>query len=127
MLTRTNNTLFDVLFDDRNNTNETFTPASDIYETDSTYDVNLALAGFKKKDITLKIEDNSLIISGERKKDESKKYNLRQSAYGKFRKVYTLPEDINSDKITAKMEDGILHIEIPKDQLKLKKRLRDIN
>jgi|AntRauTorcE11897_2_1112592.scaffolds.fasta_scaffold14531_2 HSP20 family protein len=127
MLTRTNNTLFDVLFDDRNNTNETFTPASDIYETDSTYDVNLALAGFKKKDITLKIEDNSLIISGERKKDESKKYNLRQSAYGKFRKVYTLPEDINSDKITAKMEDGILHIEIPKDQLKLKKRLIDIN
>jgi HSP20 family protein len=89
--------------------------------------VNLALAGFKKKDITLKIEDNSLIISGERKKDESKKYNLRQSAYGKFRKVYTLPEDINSDKITAKMEDGILHIEIPKDQLKLKKRLIDIN
>ena len=127
MLTRTNNTLLDVLFDDRNNTNETFTPASDIYETDSTYDVNLALAGFKKKDITLKIEDNSLIISGERKKDESKKYNLRQSAYGKFRKVYTLPEDINSDKITAKMEDGILHIEIPKDQLKLKKRLIDIN
>ena len=127
MLTRTNNTLFDVLFDDRNNTNETFTPASDIYETDSTYDVNLALAGFKKKDITLKIEENSLIISGERKKDESKKYNLRQSAYGKFRKVYTLPEDINSDKITAKMEDGILHIEIPKDQLKLKKRLIDIN
>lgn len=127
MLTRTNNTLFDVLFDDRNNTNETFTPASDIYETDSTYDVNLALAGFKKKDITLKIEDNGLIISGERKKDESKKYNLRQSAYGKFRKVYTLPEDINSDKITAKMEDGILHIEIPKDQLKLKKRLIDIN
>jgi HSP20 family protein len=127
MLTRTNNTLFDVLFDDRNNTNEIFTPASDIYETDSTYDVNLALAGFKKKDITLKIEDNSLIISGERKKDESKKYNLRQSAYGKFRKVYTLPEDINSDKITAKMEDGILHIEIPKDQLKLKKRLIDIN
>jgi len=127
MLTRTNNTLLDVLFDDRNNTNETFTPASDIYETDSTYDVNLALAGFKKKDITLKIEDNGLIISGERKKDESKKYNLRQSAYGKFRKVYTLPEDINSDKITAKMEDGILHIEIPKDQLKLKKRLIDIN
>jgi len=127
MLKRTNNTLFDVFFDDRYNTNETFTPTSDIYETDKTYDVNLALAGFKKKDITLKIEDNSLIISGERKKDETKKYNLRQTAYGKFTKTYTLPEDVNSDKITAKMDDGILHIEIPKDELQLKKRLIEIN
>ena len=127
-MTVINEKLLDIIFNDYTHENKLdFVPLIDIVETDDNFNIYLSLAGFKREDITLKVEQNNLFIEGENKRDKTMKYNLKQIKYGKFNKMYTLPKDVNYDNIIAQMENGILHIEIPKDKLELKKRLIEIS
>lgn len=97
----------------------------DIIENDNEYILEYALAGFKKDDVSVNIENNMLIIEGERKANEDIKYNQKNTFYGKFKKSFTLPEDVNSEKIDASFNNGILSIIIPKDEkLKLSKTIK---
>lgn len=123
--------LFDRFFDeDLFNWNpdipaNTIVPNHDIIEKDNEYLVDFALAGFKKDDVSLNVDNGVLTIEGERKVDEDTKYNRRGTFYGKFKKSFTLPENINSEKIDASFHDGILSIVIPKDEkLKLSKQIK---
>lgn len=96
----------------------TYTPYGDIIETDASYDIEVALAGFEKKDIDVSIEDDVLTITGERKKEE-RKYNRQETFFGKVRKQYTLPKNIQTENLKAKFENGLLKLSIPKDTKKL--------
>lgn len=91
------------------------TPTYDIIENENEYIVDLMLAGFKKENVSISVDNNVLTIEGERKAQEKTKYNCKGSFYGQFKKSFTLPENVFSDKIDASFSNGILSISIPKD------------
>ena len=98
-----------------------FTPAVNTKEEQSAYHIELDLPGMKKKDIDIKVEDNALIVSGERKmKKETKEedYYKIESSYGTFKRVFTIPEDVDVENIKASATDGVLEIVLPKVEVK---------
>ncbi len=92
-----------------------FAPKARIRENEKDYSLSLALPGFKKDDVNINIEDNVLIISSQVEKDDFKK---------SFENRYSIPDDVNIEKIDASMEDGILKLtfnkyeELPKTNIK---------
>jgi len=95
----------------------TWTPAADIVERENDYIVKLELPGVKKNELKITIENNLLIVSGEKKQEGETKdkehYRLERS-YGAFRRAFTLPTTIKGDMIEAAYEDGILTVTLPK-------------
>jgi len=72
------------------------------------------LPGIEKKDIKIEIKDNALYLAGERKSDEKKdvSYHRRERIFGTFRRQIALPYKVEPEKILAKLEEGVLTIEI---------------
>ena len=98
-----------------------FVPNVDIVENDTAYEIHVAVPGMKKEDFNIDINDKTLVISGERKwKEEKKERNFHrvETQFGSFSRSFTLPVNINRDKISAAYNDGILEVEIPKDAKK---------
>jgi HSP20 family protein len=95
-------------------------PAINVKETDTAYTVEVAAAGFAKDDFNISLDDdNDLLITVEKKndvkEDESNvRYLRRGFSYSKFQHAMTLPDDVNREKIDAKVEHGVLHITLPK-------------
>ena len=95
-------------------------PAVNILETENGYKVEIASPGMTKNDFNVHIgEDNELVVSMEKKsenKEEGEKgtYLRREFSYSQFRQSLLLPDNIEKDKITAKVENGVLTIGIPK-------------
>ncbi|MGE0425743.1 MAG: Hsp20/alpha crystallin family protein [Reyranellaceae bacterium] len=91
--------------------------AIDIAEKDSAYEVTADLPGFDEKDIEVKVENGSLCIKGERKseKEEKKKdYHLTEREFGSFQRRFALPPGVDTDKIDAKLNKGVLTVVLPK-------------
>ena len=96
-----------------------FTPTVNTREGDDAYYIEVDLPGVKKEDINIDVDDNTLTISGERKlKEEHKEDNFYkvESVYGKFERAFSLPEDVDTEKIEAEHKNGVLEIKIPKVQ-----------
>ena len=94
-----------------------FMPTVNTREASDAYYIEVDLPGVSKDDINIDVDDNTLTISGVRKvKEEHKEDNFYkvESVYGKFERSFSLPEDVNSDKIEAKHNNGVLEIKIPK-------------
>ena len=95
-------------------------PAINVIENDKEYKVELAAPGLTKEDFDVHIdEDNNLVISMEKKnekKDENKngRYLRREFSYTKFQQTLILPDDVDKEKITANVANGVLTIELPK-------------
>ena len=93
-------------------------PAINVVESDKDYKVEVAAPGMKKEDFNIHLGDNNeLIITMEQKnenKEEHKKYLRREFAYSKFQQSFILPDNIEKEKISASVNDGILTIELPK-------------
>ena len=88
-------------------------PAINVIENDKDYKVEMAAPGMTKDDFKVNVdENNNLTICMEKKED--KKYLRREFSYSKFQQTILLPENVEKDKISAKVEHGILSIEIPK-------------
>lgn len=115
----------DSLFDNRVfEGEEAFSPKVDILESEKNYELQFALPGFEKDNFSIDVDDNVITISGERKFEEEqteKSYKSVQTSYGKFKRSFTLPENVNAKKIEAKYNNGILEIVIPKDETKIVK------
>ena len=97
-----------------------FTPVVNSREADDAYYVEVDLPGVKKSDIVIDVKDNVLSISGERKiKNEIKEsdYYKVESRYGKFTRSFTLPKDVDTDKIVANSKNGVLEVKIPKQKI----------
>ncbi len=120
-------TLFNDFFDNdfwMTNTKKNVTaPAVNVIDEEKDYKVEVAAPGMTKEDFQIKLDnDNNLIIALEKKtqtEDHDKKnhkYLRREFSYSKFQQAFTLPEDVEKDKITAKMNDGVLTIDIPKKE-----------
>lgn len=99
----------------------TTAPAINVIESDADYKVEVAAPGMTKDDFTVHLgEDGELVISLEKKsetKDEGKKnrrYLRREFSYTKFQQALVLPDDVEKDKISANVSDGVLTITLPK-------------
>lgn len=94
-------------------------PAVDIYETGDSIVIKAELPDVDQKDIDVRIEDNTLILRGERKhEDEVKKENYHriERYFGTFQRSFTLPATINQDLVEANCEKGVLTITLPKKE-----------
>ena len=93
-------------------------PAINVVESDKDYKVEVAAPGMKKEDFNIHLgENNELVITMEQKnenKEEHKRYLRREFAYSKFQQSFILPDDVEKEKISASVNDGILTIELPK-------------
>jgi len=106
-------------------------PAIDIIETRDALIFKTELPGFEEKDVNIEIENNVLKISGERKFEETTKektYQRVERAYGKFFRTFTLPVNVNIDKVVATFTNGLLELTVPKkEEAKPKKIALEIN
>ena len=95
-------------------------PAINVFETEKEYKVELAAPGMTKEDFNVHIdEENNLVISMEKKtenKEEKKegRYLRREFSYSKFQQTMILPDDVDKEKISAQVENGVLNIDLPK-------------
>ena len=113
-------------------------PAVNVIETDKEYKVEIAAPGLTRDDFKIDInEDNELTVSMEKKvekNEESEKegkkhtYLRREFSYSSFRHRMILPDNVNVDNIDAKMENGVLTIDIPKKtEEEKRKNMRQID
>lgn len=125
--------LFDKEFADWSNSNfsstNTTLPAVNIKETDNDFEVTMAVPGMNKKDFKVNLKDNILTISSEKTEENEEKdanYTRKEYSYQSFSRSFTLPKDVVDDnKITAKYENGELHLTIPKkEEAKTKKPIQ---
>ena len=94
-----------------------WSPSLDISEDDGKVLVKADLPGLDEKDLSVQVEDNVLIVSGERKfekESEDENFHRVERVYGSFTRSFTLPETAETDKISAKYDKGVLRGEIPK-------------
>ena len=94
-------------------------PVVDIYEKDGNIVIKSELPGVEKKNIVVDVTGSVLTLKVERSSDNKVKeddYYLQERSNGKFKRSFTLPADINLDKIKADYKDGILKLEIPKPE-----------
>jgi HSP20 family protein len=95
-----------------------FQPSCDIKETKDHYLVSFDMPGVKKEDIKIELQNNHLVISGERQyemKEEDGEATLRhERAYGKFERTFILPTTVSAEKIEAHYENGVLNVALPK-------------
>ena len=99
-------------------------PALNVKEDEKELALELRVPGMKKEDFQIHInEDNDLVISMEKKTEstegdkgdkEESRYLRREFSYSKFQQTLILPDDVDKDKIDAKVNDGVLTIELPK-------------
>lgn len=95
-------------------------PAINVKETDKSYKMEVAAPGLKKEWVRVNIDnDGCLNVAIENKmehknEDKHEHYLRREFSYSNYQQSYTLPEDVDKDKISAKVADGVLEIEIPK-------------
>ena len=95
----------------------TWTPPIDIFETESHFSLKAELPGIDKDDVDVRVQDNVLTLKGVRYQCEELKednINRMERPYGKFSRSFTLPSNVDSDKISAKLKNGILEITLPK-------------
>ena len=130
---RSFNSILDKFFQDTfedNGNGSGFIPAVDIAETEKSFELEVAVPGFKKEDFDLNYNDGQLTISGERKFETEEKevnYHRRETRYGSFSRTFHLPENVNEGKIQANYQDGILKVTLPKDQKKELKKTIKVN
>jgi HSP20 family protein len=94
-------------------------PAVNITEQKNEYKVELAVPGMKKDDFKIDVDGNMLTISSEKEEsseEKEKKFTRKEYSYSSFSRSFTLPEEINLDKIEAKYEDGVLRLSLPRKE-----------
>lgn len=95
-------------------------PAVNVFETADEYKVELAAPGLTKEDFNVHVdEDNNLVVNVEKKSennenDKDGRFLRREFSYTKFQRTLILPDDVDKEKISAKAENGVLKIELPK-------------
>ena len=96
-----------------------WSPATDVVEEPAKYVVTLDLPGMKREEIKISVENDTLAIQGERKREvESSEqgYSRYERAYGSFKRTFSLPKTIDGNRIEASYKDGILTVTLPKSE-----------
>lgn len=94
-------------------------PAVNITENKDVFEVALAVPGMKKEDFRIDIEGNMLSISSEKEEsmeEKEKKFTRKEYSYSSFNRSFTLPDEINREKIEATYVDGVLKLMLPRKE-----------
>ncbi len=116
--------IFNDFFDNSWMTRTNYTaPAINVIENEKEYDVELAAPGLDKDDFKVHIDEEGMLHIEMEKKSENKegkkhgRYLRREFSYEKFQQTLVLPDDVECDKIEAKVEKGVLNVRLPKKEL----------
>ncbi len=96
-------------------------PSVNIAENKDQFEIELAAPGYVKDDIKVKIEDEMLTISSEKKNESENSDSAcirREFSFSTFKRSFTIPETIDRESISATMENGILKVVLPKKEIK---------
>jgi HSP20 family protein len=125
------NSIFEDLFDNAIVRNDSWKggysfPAINIIKSEVGFELELAAPGMKKSDFNIEIKEGTLMISSELKseREENKSelnYTRKEFSYNSFSRSFTLPKEVDDEKIEAKYEEGILQIRIPNSEAKIQK------
>ena len=94
-----------------------FVPAVDVYEDEHAITLKVEAPGIEQKDIDIRVENNTLTVRGERKFEQEEKeenFHRIERRYGAFARSFTLPNTVDTDKVTAEYENGVLRIQLAK-------------
>jgi HSP20 family protein len=96
-----------------------YVPSVNITENENSYSIEASAPGFDKQDFNVQIEDGILTIRGEHKQENTtkeKQFVRKEFNYGSFSRSFNLVDLVDEEKIDAKYENGILKIELPKNE-----------
>ena len=91
-----------------------WTPAADIYETETSYAIAIDLPGISRDAVEIDVDDNRLIVKGTRNVEQSKHRNERPR--GRFVRTFSIPGSVDQGGIGADYKDGVLQVRLPKRQ-----------
>ena len=89
-----------------------WTPASDIYETETGYMIAMDLPGINRDDLEIDLDENRLVVKGTRTVEEPRHRSERPR--GKFLRSFSIPGSVDQGRIGAEYKDGVLHVHLPK-------------
>jgi HSP20 family protein len=104
----------------------TWMPPVDIYETQDAFILEAELPGVTKDDLDIEFVESRLILRGERRptpEAREEQYRRRERAYGRFERVFLLPQTIDRDHVTAQFQHGVLTLRLPKSEMAKPKRI----
>ncbi|MBT8265068.1 MAG: Hsp20/alpha crystallin family protein [Bacteroidia bacterium] len=104
-------------------------PAVNVIDSTDDYVVEMAIPGMSKSDFDISLDNQILTISAEEKttsEENEEHYTRREFGYASFKRSFSLPDSVESEKIKAKYEDGILKVHLPKKEEAKKKPIRNI-
>ena len=90
-----------------------WTPAADIYETETAYLIAMDLPGIDRQALEIDVDENRLVVKGTREIDEPKQHRAERPR-GKFLRTFSVPASVDQGKIAAEYRDGVLQIRLPK-------------
>lgn len=95
----------------------TWSPSVDIYETPASFVLTAEVPGVSLADLDIKVVDDTLILRGARRWErdvQGENFHRLESAYGKFERTFKLSQQIDADRITAELQQGLLKVVLPK-------------
>lgn len=92
-------------------------PGFDLHETEEAYLIEADLPGLKQDDIAITVEQGVITVKGERKyleKQKEKGFRRIERGHGRFQRAFRLPQNVDAEKVEARMTDGVLTLTVPK-------------
>jgi HSP20 family protein len=104
-------------------------PAANIYESDKEYHIEVAVPGLDRNQIKMTLDDDMLKIHASALSEEKKDadYNNFEFDYSNFERTFVVPDTVDREKITARYNNGILHVVLPKREDQIRKGPKEIN
>jgi len=99
-----------------------WTPAADIYETEEEYVIAIDLPGVSREALEIDVDDNRLVIKGDRIVEESTKQRTERPR-GRFLRTFTVPGSVDQAQIGAEYKEGVLQVRLPKRKEQKSKRV----
>ena len=123
--------IFDELIfnNERNPLHKTFTPSVNIKEDEAAFTMEFSLPGYLKEDIDIKVENEMLTVSSEKKhevEETEENFTRKEFSFASFKRSFTLPEIVDVENIEAKAENGILTVVLPKNKELLAAKVKSI-
>ncbi len=98
-------------------TSGSFVPAVDVYDDEHNLVLKMEVPGVDQKDIDIRLENNTLTVRGERnfeKEEKEENFHRIERRYGTFSRSFTLPNSVDTEKVNANYENGVLKISLAK-------------
>lgn len=104
-------------------------PSVNIKDEEKAFTLELAIPGYSKEELSIRVEDDILSISSEKESQSNSNeqaYTRREFSFSSFNRSFTLPEIVDADKIEAKTQDGMLYLTLPKRDELLQNKTKTI-